>query len=160
MSRTDDDILSEVSEMWGSGSVYAQMYETRWAKNKKLVNSQHITPRRAGQSSTFVPKIEAFHSRKLADYLATFGGDDPVGLKETLTSTKEGARIMSRVLNYFITDAGGVQWDASLMNLAHNALTYNFAPWILDWDRDVEVVKSTALEIDEQGNSVEIAVEQ
>jgi len=158
--KRDDDVLDIVRDMWDSGSVYAQMYETRWAKNKKLVNSQHITPRKRGQSSTFVPKIEAFHQRKLADYLATFGGEDPVGLKETLTSTKEGARIMSRVLNYYITDAGGVQWDSSLMNLAHNALTYNFAPWILDWDRDVEMVKSVAVDVDEQGNQIEVEVEQ
>lgn len=154
-----DDTLSKVSDLWSAGESIHSLQENRWATNKRLATSKHITPRKLGQSSLFVPKIEAFHSRKQADYLTTFGNEDPVSLKPTLSSTKEGARIMETVINYYITDTG-IDWAANVLNAAHDSLTYNFAPWHLDWDRGVEIVKSTVTEIDEDGEETKVKTQQ
>lgn len=154
-----EDILSTVQELWSAGESIHSMQENRWAKNKKLATSRHITTRKLGQSSLFVPKIESFHSRKQADYIATFGGEDPVSLKETLSSTKAGARILETVVNYYVTDAG-INWKANVLNAAHDALTYNFAPWIIDWDRGVETINSVVRELDDEGETITQSVKQ
>lgn len=155
-----EDTLSTVAELWAAGESLHSLQEKRWATNKRLATSQHTTKRKLGQSSLFVPKIEAFHSRKQADHLATFGGPDPVSLKPTLSSTKEGARILETVVNYYITDAG-INWDANVLNAAHDSLTYNFAPWAVDWDRGVEIIKGVDTQIDEDtGEVTTIEVEQ
>jgi len=122
------ELLSEAQSMWQSASQLHELWEQRWATNERLVNSQHLTKRKSGQSALFIPKIEGFHQSKMADHLAAFGGDDPVSLKRTMTSTKNGARIMESVVNYYISDAGGISWDSYIVNSASNALTYNFAP--------------------------------
>jgi len=146
----NEELLSEAKNIWDSAMPLVEMYEARWVTNKKLVQSQHITARRPGQSNLFVPKIESFHQRKQADFLQAYGGESNVALKPTLTSTKNGARIMERLVNYYIHEAGGINWDAAVLNLNHNALTYNYAPWLLDWNRGV------AIEEDENGEKIEV----
>ena len=160
MIKDETEILSKVSDLWAAGESIHSLQENRWATNKRLATSKHITPRKLGQSALFVPKIEAFHSRKQADYMATFGSEDPVSLKPTLSSTKEGARIMETVVNYYITDAGGINWPASILNAAHDSLTYNFAPWIVEWDRGVTVVNTDVVTMDEEGNTQVVKEEQ
>lgn len=151
-SKTSDaDVLSDVRNLWDAGEQLVTLQEERWVKNKKLARSEHLTARRAGQSALFVPKIESFLSRKQADYIANFGGKDPVGLKPTMTSTPQGAAIMGQVLNHYISDAGGIKWEPAILNLSHNSLTYNFAPWFLDWDRD-----TTEAETDNGPEEVEL----
>lgn len=154
MPLSDDEkgqLISEAKAMWDSASQLHQIWEDRWAKNERLVNSQHLTTRKAGQSSLFIPKIEGFHQSKMSDHLAAFGGNDPVSLKKTATSTKNGASIMEYVVNYYISDAGGISWDSYVVNAASNALTYNFAPAIIDWDRDVREEEIEVDIIDEDG---------
>lgn len=146
---SDVEILGTVQNLWSAGESLHSMQENRWATNKRLATSQHITPRKLGQSSIFVPKTEAFHNRKQADYAAAFGTEDPVSLKPTLSSTKEGSRIMETVVNYYITDVG-IDWTAVTLNAAHDSLTYNFAPWIVDWDRGVKQVETEILSFDEE----------
>jgi len=128
--------------------------EKTWIQNKTLTHSKHLTSRKFGQSNLFVPMIEKFHYRKQADYFFAFAGDNPVSLKKTLTSSKEGASIMERVVNYYVKEAGGIDWDTSVLNCAHNALTYNFAPWFVDWDRDTEIIDKEVQVLDNDGNLV------
>lgn len=156
------EVLETVRQLWDAANTIHEMAERQWAQNKQLVNSQHITARKPGQSSLFIPKIETFHFRKQADFLQAFGSVDPVSLKATLTSTKEGAKIMESVVNYYVSDAGGIDWPSSTLNAAHNALTCNFAPWHLDWDRgvekekvDVQVIKDGEVVIEEDEKEVE-----
>jgi len=153
----EEELLSKVKELWGSATSVATMAEAQWVKNKKLIHSKHLTARKVGQSSVFVPMIEKFHYRKQADHFFAFTGDNPVSLKQTLTSSKEGATIMERVVNFYIKEAGGIDWDTSVLNCAHNALTYNFAPWFVDWDRDIEEFDTEVEALDENGN---IAIKQ
>ena len=148
--KDETDILSKVSDLWAAGESLHNLQEQRWATNKRLATSQHITPRKLGQSSLFVPKTESYHSRKQADYVSTFGGEDPVSLTNTLSSTKAGARIMETVLNHYITDAG-VAWDESILNSAHDSLTYNFSPWVVDWDRGIEEIETEEQTLSEEG---------
>jgi len=146
------ELLSEAQSMWQSASQLHELWEQRWATNERLVNSQHLTKRKSGQSALFIPKIEGFHQSKMADHLAAFGGDDPVSLKRTMTSTKNGARIMESVVNYYISDAGGISWDSYIVNSASNALTYNFAPVIIDWQRGIEDMETDIDVLDDEGN--------
>jgi len=148
------DWLSKAEDMWGSSSELYELWEARWAKNEMLVNSKHITARRAGQSNLFIPKIEQFHQSKIADHVGAFAGDDPVALKKTMNSTKEGATILESVVNYYLTDAGGIDWTAFVANSASNAVTYNFAPFVVEWDRGTEEVEVEVETIDADGNEV------
>ena len=154
MEEMDKDWLSDAQEMWDASTQLYDLWENRWAKNERLVNSKHLTARKAGQSNLFVPKIETFHQSKMADHAFAFGGDDPVSLKRTMTSSKEGAKIMESVVNYYLTDAGGIDWTAFCINSACNALTYNFAPFVIDWSRGVTEVESEVEVYDEDGNSI------
>jgi len=147
-----DKLLSTVKELWGAATTIATMAEAQWVENKKLIHSKHLTARKVGQSALFVPMIEQFHYRKQADHFFAFTGDNPVSLKQTLTSSKEGATIMERVVNFYVKEAGGIDWDTSVLNCAHNALTYNFAPWFVDWDRDTEEVETEVEALDDNGN--------
>lgn len=147
-----EDVLSKVREIWGDSNSVAALAEQQWHDNKMLCQSRHLTARRVGQSNLFVPMIERFHYRKQADHFFAFTGENPVSLKKTLTSTANGAAIMERVVNFYLKEAGGIDWDSSILNGAHNALTYNFAPWFVDWDRgvdfedvEIEVVKDGAV---------------
>jgi hypothetical protein len=144
--------LTKVRDIWAESNAVAGLMERTWIENKTLTHSKHITTRKFGQSNLFVPMIEKFHYRKQADHFFAFTGDNPVSLKQTLTSTREGAAIMERVVNYYIKEAGGIDWDTSVLNCAHNALTYNFAPWFVDWDRDVEEIEVDVDVLDEEGN--------
>jgi len=150
----DIDLLSAAKNMWDNSSELFNLWEHRWAKNEMLVQSRHLTSRKAGQSSLFIPKIETFLQTKMADHLFAFGGDDPVSLRPTLTSTKDGAMIMEAVVNHYLTDAGGINWPASIVNAASNALTYNFAPAIIDWDRGVEIEEEEVEALDDKGNDI------
>lgn len=153
------DILTEVQALWDESSTLYELWEQRWAQNEKLVNSQHLTARKAGQSSLFIPKIESYHQRKMADHLFAFGGEDAVSLRRTLTSSKHGASIMEKVVNYYLTDAGGINWSAVVVNGASNALTYNFAPAVVGWDRGVAYDSQEIENVDEEGNTVIEVVE-
>jgi len=128
------ELLSEIEQIWQTSSVLHNQAEARWAKNKRLVQSRHVTKRKAGQSNLFIPKIESFHNRKQADYIASLGSENPVSLKPTLNSTKEGSMIMETLCNHYMSNAG-INWKSAVVNDSHNALTYNFAPFIMDWDR-------------------------
>jgi len=163
ITTTEDlDVLSELKELWDASSAIANLQENRWAKNEKLVRSQHLTARKAGQSNLFVPKIESIHYRKRADHLFALTGDNPVSLKKTLSSTKTGAKIMERVVNYYLTESGGINWQTAVQNGSSNALTYNFAPWFIDWDRGVTEVEQEVEKLDEEGNIVveTVSIEQ
>lgn len=131
------ETLTTIKELWDNASLISDMQEQRWASNERLCRSQHLTPRKAGQSNLFVPKIESIHYRKKADHLFALDGDNPISLKRTLTSTKAGAKIMERVCNYYVKESAGINWRAAVLNVGSDALTYNFAPWFADWDRDV-----------------------
>ena len=155
----ETDTLSKVADLWAAGESIHSLQEQRWVLNKKLCTSQHTTARKLGQSALFVPKIESFHSRKQADFVATFGGEDPISLKRTINSSQAGAKIMETVLNYYVTDSG-IDWDGVVLNTAHDALTYNFAPWVIDWDRGVEIVESEAVELQEDGTTRTSKVKQ
>jgi len=148
------ELLSKVKELWAEANTVATLMEKTWIQNKTLTHSKHLTSRKFGQSNLFVPMIEKFHYRKQADYFFAFTGENPVSLKQTLTSSKEGASIMERVANYYIKEAGGIDWDTSVLNCAHNSLTYNFAPWFVDWDRDTEEVEREVQVLDNDGNMI------
>ena len=156
----EEDTLSKVKQIWDEASVVSNLMERQWVENKLLTHSTHITARKFGQSNLFVPMIEKFHYRKQADHFFAYTGDNPVSLKQTLTSSKEGASIMERVVNFYLKEAGGIDWDASVLNCAHNALTYNFAPWFVDWDRDTDKVEVDVQGLDKEGNLVMLKQEK
>jgi hypothetical protein len=154
MEQDDLEILSEIQGIWDSSSAISDLQEQRWATNERLARSEHITSRKLGQSNIFVPKIESMLYRKKADHLFALDGDNPISLKRTLTSTKAGAKIMERVANYYLKEAGGINWRTAVLNVSSDALTYNFAPWFADWDRGVEEYEEEIETLDEDGNIV------
>ncbi|NOR56987.1 MAG: hypothetical protein GQ474_00510 [Sulfurimonas sp.] len=148
------EVLSEVRELWDSASALSDLQENRWAANERLARSEHLTPRKLGQSNLFVPKIESMLYRKKADHLFALDGDNPISLTKTLTSSKAGAKIMERVCNYYLKEAGGINWRSNVLNVSSDALTYNFAPWFADWDRGVEEFEEEVETLDENGDIV------
>lgn len=160
MAQDNEHWLSEAQDMWESADQLYSIWEARWAKNELLVNSKHITARKAGQSNLFIPKIEQYLQSKVSDHVGAFGGEDPVSLRRTMTSSKEGASIMERVVNYYLTDAGGINWDAFIANGAANSVTYNFAPYVIEWDRGVEEIEVEELQINEEGEEVLVVTTQ
>jgi len=132
----DDDTLSEVSKQWDSASVYAEQQQRQWATNEALANGRHITPRKAGRSSLFVPKIPAYIKRKMVDVVGQFTGDNPVSIKNSITSHPVGAKIKQEVHNYYIRHH--IDYTSLIYNTAYSSYTYNYAPLFIDWVEEYE----------------------
>jgi len=133
----DDNIttLEFANSMWDEASVFSDQQQQQWAQNEALVDSRHLTARKPGRSSIFVPKIPTYIKRKTADFMAQFIGDDTVTIKPTLTASRIGAKIRQKVHQSYIDD---MDYESIIFNAAYCGLTYNYAPAYLDW---VEVIE-------------------
>jgi len=127
----EGDTLNEVTQLWDSASIYAEQQQHQWAINESLANGRHITARKPGRSSIFVPKIPAYIRRKMADIVAQFDGAEPISIKNTITSHPVGAKIKQKVQNYYIKQV--LDYTSIIYNVAYSAYTYNYAPLFLDW---------------------------
>jgi len=125
------DDLDYVNGMWDDSSVFTDQQVSQWAQNEALANGRHITERKAGRSSIFVPKIPSYVKRKLADFVGQFIGDKPVSIKSTLTSDPVGAKIRQNVHNHYLATA--LEYDSLVYNAGYCGLVYNYAPIYLDW---------------------------
>jgi len=132
-----DETLKTVRNFWDTASALSDLQEARWQKNQKLVRSQHITARKPGRSSLFIPKIEGFLYRKTADYIANFAPDEgAVSLSPMPGSSEAGAAILEKAINIHLETS--IKWPEVIYNGAQNGLTYNFAPAEIGWERMVE----------------------
>jgi len=155
----DDDTLSEVSKQWDSASVFVEQQQRQWATNEALANGRHITPRKVGRSALFVPKIPAYIKRKMVDVVGQFTGDNPVSIKNSISSHPIGAKIRQEVQNYYIRHH--LDYTSLIYNTSYSAYTYNYAPIFLDWVEEFEEIETEQITSDEFGNvSTEIVKEQ
>lgn len=150
---TNEEILTTARDMWDTSSTLHSLYESQWAENKKLANSQHLTKRTVGRSNLFIPKTEQYIYRKVADKLAAYGNKEPAFFKPTIDGTKEGARILEAVVNDRLNN-GAYDWRANVINAAYDAYTYNFAPAKFFWNREVKEVEVEMASADEEGNPI------
>jgi len=137
--------IDYLNEMWGSASVFVDQQQQQWAANETLVNGRHLTPRKAGRSSIFVPKIPAYVKRKIADIVAQAIGDNPVTIKHTLTSSPVGAKIKQEVHNFYLHR--DINYDALVYNMAYCGFVYNYAPVFLDWVETTHLDEETGEEL-------------
>lgn len=158
VESTNDDLL-EVNDLWSQSSVFARLQEQRWATNERLVNSRHLTSRKLGRSSLFIPKTAGYVRRKMADYVASFSGLDPITITHSITSTPLGAKVLQKVVNHYLNTK--VNWTACIYNAAYDALVNEFAPTYVWWE--VETAIQEVATIDEKGNQsiekVEVVVD-
>lgn len=148
-----DTTLSKANELWDAASVFAEQQIGQWAKNERLTNGKHLTPRKPGRSALFVPKIPGYVRRKHADYVGQFSGDSPISIKNTITSHPLGAKIKQGVHNYYLQKY--IDYDALIYNTAYCGLVYNNAPVHIEWIEEtikekVMVVVSEATETSDQ----------
>jgi len=153
-----EDTLSKVSELWDNASIYSEQQQRQWAQDEALLNARHLTPRKPGRSSLFVPKIPGYHRRKMADFVGQFVGDQPVTIKNTLTSHPIGAKIKQKVHNHIL--ATGVEYEALIYNGAYCGLGYNFAPAHLDWYEETVTEKTQTHLVAEDGSTIIQETEQ
>ena len=133
-----EDSLSIVTEYWAQATVFSNAQEQQWAANEALVSGRHLTARKAGRSSIFVPKIPSYAKRKLADFVGQFVGDSPVTIKNSLTASSVGAKIKQKVHNYYVRK---LNYEALIYNAAYSGIVYNYAPILLDWVEEIETEK-------------------
>lgn len=139
------DTLTKASTLWDNASVYAEQMIAQWAQNEALLSNRHLTPRKPGRSSIFVPKIAGYHRRKLADFVGQFIGDTPVTIKSTLSSDPIGAKIKQKVHNHYLETE--LDYEGLLYDAAYCALAYNYAPAVLDWIEETveEEIEQTSM---------------
>jgi len=135
------DTLDEITQLWDDASIYAEQQQHQWAINESLANGRHLTPRKVGRSSLFVPKIPAYIRRKLADVVSQFDGESPISIKECITSHAVGAKIKQKVHNYYLKTV--LDYTSVIYNVGYSAYVYNYAPVFLDWVETYEKNKVT-----------------
>lgn len=140
-----ENTLEEVNEYWNAASVLAEQQLTQFAINEALINNRHITKRKIGRSSIFVPKIAGYLRRKLADFVGQFTGDEPISFKNTLNSSSIGAKIYQKVHNHYINRMD-TPYTAIIYNGAYCGLAYNFAPAFIDIERQEVEIEETVQE--------------
>lgn len=142
----EQEMLGKLNAMWDSASVLMEQQLNQFAINEALVNNRHITRRKPGRSSIFVPKLAGYLRRKLADFVGQFTGDEPVSVSETLTSSAIGAKIYQKVHNHYLSRMP-VPYSATIYNGAYCGLVYNFAPAFISVEKEEveeEVVQQVA----------------
>ena len=133
----ETELKTLAGQMWDAAEAMSTYHQQRWVRNKLLATSQHVTPRRIGQSNLFIPKTEAYIHRKMGDFVGAFSTNF-YSFLPTPQGTKAGAKIIEGVVDYYLTTHGTIEWIPIVMNLAKNALTYNYAPFLVDWVENVE----------------------
>jgi len=146
MNEENENSIDILNTLWDNASVFVEQQQRTWAEAERLLNSRHLTARKPGRSSIFVPKIAGYHRRKMADFVGQFTGDNPVSLKETLTSDPIGAKIRQRVHNHILRHDVETPYETIIYNAAYCGLAYNFAPAHLEWYEEVETNDSTGEE--------------
>lgn len=153
----ENELKSLAKQMWDAAEAVSTYHQQRWVRNKMLANSQHVTPRRIGQSNLFIPKTEAYIHRKMGDFVGAYSSNF-FSFLPTQSGSKAGAKILEGVVDYYLNVHGTIEWLPTVMNLAKNALTYNYAPFIVDWIDNVE--EETVITERLTENGVEIAEEK